>query len=170
MSGARWVLCVTMRSPFVVAFHLGEGFRSCKRVCRDSAVFGKPLLKDQPLPDGVPPVPKTALAVRGPGTQVSGGDRRPAGEPGAIAMPMILSGRAGRACGAAGHRHGARLAALAGAGAAVGVARAGAGRAVALSPGDLSLSGQRHEPRRGRGRLSRCARSGRCLRTSSVAR
>jgi hypothetical protein len=50
-----------MRSPFVVAFHLGEGFRSCKRVCRDSAVFGKPLLKDQPLPDGVPPQRTTGL-------------------------------------------------------------------------------------------------------------
>jgi hypothetical protein len=50
-----------MRSPFVVAFHLGEGFRSCKRVCRDSAVFGKPLLKDQPLPDRVPPQRTTGL-------------------------------------------------------------------------------------------------------------
>ena len=32
---------------------------------------------------------------------------------------MILSGRAGRACGAAGHRHGARPAALAEAGAVI---------------------------------------------------
>jgi hypothetical protein len=50
-----------MRSPFVVAVHLGEDFRSCKRVCWDLAIFGKPLLKDQPLPEGVPPQRTTGL-------------------------------------------------------------------------------------------------------------
>ena len=61
MSGARWVLCVTMRSPFVVPVHLGEDFRSCKRVCWALTIFGKPLLKDKPLPDGVPPQRTTGL-------------------------------------------------------------------------------------------------------------
>jgi hypothetical protein len=40
---------------------LGEDFRSCKRVCGDLTIFGKPLLKDQPLPDGVPPQRTTGL-------------------------------------------------------------------------------------------------------------